>query len=65
MTDSDQTLYVLFERDGVVEPRFPRGEDESDLTRSNPLEDRMQRILSGVQLLEVSALELRPSQAHS
>ena len=44
----------------VVEPRLSGGEDEGDAPSSDALENGLQRLLSGVQLLEVSALELRP-----
>ncbi len=53
-------LHVLFESDGVVALRLARGKNEGDLPSSDALEDGLQRLWPCAQLLEVSALELRP-----
>ena len=57
---SGQSVDVLLERDHVVEARFSRSKDERDLTRSNALEDRVQRAFSRGEFPEVPAFELRP-----
>ena len=53
-------LDVLFESDGVVEPRLSRGENERDPAGPDALEDGLQGFPPATEFLEVPALELRP-----
>ena len=57
---SGSSLDVILERDRIVEAQLSRREDERHVSRSQALEDRVHRVLSGAQFFEVPALELWP-----
>ncbi len=57
---SGESLDALLERDRVVEAQLSGRENERHRSRSNAFEDRVHRVLSGVQFLEVLTLELWP-----